>query len=427
MGTIGVLLASLALSAPQLCKEIGEQVDREAKAAPPASLALLAPYFSEETVPILLKRAQAEPSMASIHLYLTLGLARHAEALRQLRQVDAPGPKYQRIGWALGHLALGDAAYSSTVSEALVNSGVPLRRLMAEALAMMEQKRPMNLLYAALKDDDASVRLTAAKIHVHRYSSRARKVLLSLLRDGDEASRLAATEALLSAHYRFGKGRWNQLPVRLRSQAVVASALRRKRLPGHYQLLLHKDDSVRAGAYAAAALNQAFSAVQLKRVSKKAIRYHPDKAPAELAMSLLLMGEPIEDTGLNIVPHKNVPASLEVLWAYGQGGRGRAGLSKFQARSLSVQLNQWLQEEALDQHLEGQALKALAEINPGEGVRLAQSRVTKASGKLLDTIVEILAREALPEDIDPLVQQLSVQKGLTRARILAAAAKVCQR
>jgi hypothetical protein len=427
--TLACLLAlpSTARAGSDACVEVQREIDALASAPEPEVLIALAPHFSPSALDTLLHVARSGPMVTAQGAYLGLGMSRLATGLQRLR-TDVP-PADRRLAWSLAMLAFGDAVATGTISRALVQGPVEQRRMVAEALAMMSQKRPRTILYEALVDDDPQVRLTAAEVHVRFWSHRARRVLIEMLSEKDQARAERAARALFEQDHRFRPEELATLPEGVVAQALVSNAVKRSRVAKSMKTqLMHHKPIVRSSALAALIASGGLDAP--KGVTAWAKRARPkfgEEVDGQAAMAIALKS-PAGGEQLSKLAPAAVPSAAQVLWAFSGAGSPHNQLEPERARSIEQAMEQWIAQGLLDDPTQARVLEAMVSTDAPAGRALARSRAGGAEGRALMTALSILERVGVDEDV-PLLSAAGKKTRDPKVRAAAwrAAAVVCKR
>lgn len=428
----GTLLVVLGLAVPAAGQGLTKRclrVDRAVEAfyrtsMPPEQTVLLAEIAPVGAVAGLMQTARADFGPSGRASYVALGLSRHARVLKQLR--DLPQPKTQeKLGRALGLLALGDATGTGTVSWALINGPVELRRSTAWALSRMEQVRPRRMLFEAMVDPDPEVRLIGAEIHVHRYSRRARKVLRELL-TGPHSARAAA--AMYNAQVGFRAEDLPRLPDHLRGPVLIRlNPPHRKRSPQKLRTrLASKDAFVRAGAFAGLAA-AATPPAMLKRYARTALKSRGVLAEAQLRMSLALLGDAESIETLQALDRDSARAAADVLWAFSSARAPHHRLDAGHAAKIARGVESWMKRGFLEPFREAQMIRALQRAHVPVGVRLSRTRLSGGQGLGLAAALQILSADGRGADSDRILSALPRLGPAITVQALKAARALCAR
>lgn len=425
LGLLGLLLPSGASA--DVCGEVQREIDALAETTEPVVLITLGPHYGSSAIDALLETARTGPPEAARGAYLALGLSRLAPALRAIRAT--PPPKGgDALSWSLAMLALGDAAGTGTISRALLSEPLSTRRMTAEALAKMPQKRPRTILYQGLTDEDPQVRLTAAEVHVRHYSRRARRVLVEMLSSPVEAYRIRAARALAEQRHRFRPEELSALPAPVVGPAFVANAARRGRIAKLARVQLNSSKAeARGAALAALVAIGAESPAAVARWEKRTkARFGPDVSGQAAMASALLGTAGVE--ALDALEPELVPAAAAVLWAFTGAGPPRNRLEPDHAHLLARVVERWIVQGFLDDARQAQVLSAMAAADPLAGLSLARARVLGPEGAALEAALEVMARTAAERDVPALMAAARRAKDpALRAQAWRAASEVCRR
>jgi HEAT repeat protein len=396
--------------------------------APEAEVLIaLAPHFSPVALDALFRIAKNGQMPTAHGAYMALGLSKLATGLQRLR--TEPPPPDRRLSWSLAMLAFGDGVGTTTITRALVHGHLDQRRMVADALAMMPQKRPRTILYEALVDDDPQVRLTAAEVHVRFWSHRARRVLIEMVSDRDQTLAERAARSLFEQDHRFRPEELARLPEAVAAPALVANAVKRVRVANAVRgQLMHAKPLVRSSALAALIAIGGMDAP--KGVNAWAKRARPkfgEEVDGQAAMAIALKNT-VGVEGLTKLAPTAVPSAAQVLWAFSGAGAPHNQLEPDHARSLEAAIETWIAQGLLDDPTQARVLEAMATTDPYAGLALARARVVGAEGRAQTMALNIIARLGGITDVPVLS---SVAKKATNPRVRAAswraASEVCRR
>ncbi len=430
-GFVAILLSlvvpSPAFARPEVCDEVQREIDALALAPEPEVLMTLAPHFSPAAIDALLRTARTAPMTTAHGAYMALGLSRMAIALQRLR-VERPPPD-RRLSWSLAMMALGDVVGTSTITQALLEGDVEVRRLTAEALAIMPQKRPRTILYEALVDDDPQVKLTAAEVHVKWWSARARRVLIDMLSDRDAGRAERAARALFEQDHRFRPDELASLPEGVVAQALVSNAVHRVRVAKAIRgQLMNQKPIVRSSALAALlATGGLDSPASVTRWAKRARPRYGEEVDGQAAMAIALKNAGSVDALEKLEPAA-VPSAAQVLWAFSGAGAPQNQLEPDHARSIEHVMEAWIGQGLLDDPSQARVLQAMATSDPLAGLALARSRMQGPEGRALGEALEIMARIGGDADVPALMAVAKkAHDPKIRASAWRAASEVCKR
>ncbi len=330
-----------------------------------------------------------------------VGLGRQEAALRRIRGFRPRSPDH-RLGRALGLLALGDVTGTGTVTAALAEGRLEVRRAVAAALSAMPATVPRRLSYPALADDDPLVALPLAELHVRRGSRRARVALERLLLE--PAHRAEAGRILLDLGFTVRSAELATLPEDLRRRAAVERLAR----AGPRMHFTDADRAVWSAAFAVAAA-QSMLPSQIEAAAVRLQRRDPDAGAGALAAVALLRGRAAVDW-----PPKGpaAAAAAAVIDAYAR--LPGAVLDDETAGAVQAAVLSWT-VEARDV-----GLLALARLAPGPARSAARSLIGQGSA----AAVAVLARHGGPADASAL---LAVKGPDLLGAAVTAAARVCRR
>jgi hypothetical protein len=397
-------------------------------AAPEAEVLIaLAPHFSPGALDALFRIAKSGQMPTAHGAYMALGLSKLATGLQRLR--TEPPPPDRRLSWSLAMLAFGDGVGTTTITRALVHGHLDQRRMVADALAMMPQKRPRTILYEALVDDDPQVRLLAAEVHVRFWSHRAKRVLIEMVSDRDQTLAERAARSLFEQDHRFRPEELARLPEAVAAPALVANAVKRVRVANAVRgQLMHAKPLVRSSALAALIAIGGMDAP--KGVNAWAKRARPkfgEEVDGQAAMAIALKNT-VGVEGLTKLAPTAVPSAAQVLWAFSGAGAPHNQLEPDHARSLEAAIETWIAQGLLDDPTQARVLEAMATTDPFAGLALARARVVGPEGRAQMMALDIIARLGGSADISVLS---SVAKKATNPRVRAAswraASEVCRR
>lgn len=408
---------------PALCAEVQRVIDRApAEAKSGAALLALAPYLGEAAVDGLLERAVQRRDDV-LESYLALGLSRHASALRALRALPDSADPEQRLGRALGLLALGDGSGSGTIAAALESGSAPIRVRTARGLARLQQMRPKMMLASALEDPEEEVRLAAARALARLEARRVERTLLELRASTSPQIRRAAAAALLERRAQSTLEDAPEAPLHLRlvhrTRALVRG--RRARIAAE---LGAADPLVRASAFAAAALTGEPAAPQLRRLAERARSASPGPSP-EALMALALQGDEAASAELPRLEGADAERAIDVLFAYATLAK-RGELPPERTRALADAALRWL---AAGPSTEGEArvLGAFGRLEPEVGLRLARGRVGSAQGRAARVALDLFGRYGLASDLPLLTARAGAKDTGFDVGALEASARICER
>jgi hypothetical protein len=417
--------------ADDLCRDIARTIDAEAVSTnDPRALMRLAPYVGANAVPALLSRAKGGDEEIAVAAYLAIGLSRHAESLRLLR--DAPRPKSPRVrlGRSLALLAIGDGAESSTISHYLYEGTVGERRFTATSLSLMRQKRPQIMLYSSLEDPDELVRLEAARFLIPTQSVRARRSLIDLFKSGSTAQiRNRAANALLKSGHGFRSEELIQLKPAQRIRATMYDATRGRKislrtLSGQIR---SNDPLTRAAAFAAVALLGAETPAHLKRIEKTLTPKANDVPSPEALVTLALLNDSVSLKALETFDRQGAERAVMVLYAFGVAGNARSQLEPEHAGQIARAVESWMMRMLIGEHDIARALVTMERLDPLAGLLLARTRLLGADGRSQRTAVRVIGRSGSLGDVAPLADLAKRGSPSTRSAALVSAARVCAR
>jgi hypothetical protein len=412
------------------CREIARAIDAEAQdASDPDVMLRLAPFTGVEAAKRLLFRARSAEDELAFYAYLAVGLSRHSEALRLLRDAPRAGSPTKRLGRSLALLALGDGSESATISTALFGGPLADRRRAARALSHMPQKRPRMMLYGALEDADDQVRLSSSRVLFQVESIRARRALLDLFRLRTDAVQKQAVRALLKSGYLFKPDEMAMLTQVQRIQSIVVDAARGRR--SNLKLLgpqiRSTDEVVRGAAFAALALLGPDQAPGLHKAEKLIRAKQNMGANAELSMSLALMNDAQAMGSLDGFDKPAIDHALMVLIAFASVGPPKSQLEPDQAGQLARAIESWIQRGLLDEPQISRAIRSMERCDPLASLKLARTRLSSGPGESLRTAVRLIGRSGSLADIPQLMDIAKKESAGLRSEAFRAAARVCSR
>jgi hypothetical protein len=412
------------------CQQIARAIDTQAaEAEDPDVLIRLAPYLGMDAVRRLLSRAKTGEEGVAFYAYLAVGLSRHSEALRMIRESSRPASQTKRLGRALALLALGDGSDTGTITLSLLQGTAADRRRVARALSFMPQKRPRMMLYGALEDTDSQVRLSSSKVLFQVESIRARRALIDLFRNGSDAEKKRAGRVLLKSGYLFKPDELMMLAPVQRAQSMVLDAVRGRRsnlrLLG--QQIRSNDDAVRTAAFASLALLGTDQTAGLRKAERLIRAKNNPDANAELLMALALMNDPSSMASLESFDRQAAERAVGVLWAFAAAGPPKSQLEPDHAGQLARAIEVWIQRGRLDEPEVARAIRSLERCDPLAGLRLARTRLGGAEGESLRTAVRVIGRSGSVSDVVALMGVAKKDNADLRSDVWRAAARVCRR
>lgn len=427
----GVLLAfaltsAQSVQAQDVCRSVQRTIDVEAASTnDPRALVRLAPSVGAQAVPALIQRTKSADEEIAFSAFLAIGLSRHADALRLLR--DAPRPKSPvvRLGRSLALLAIGDGTETATISHALYEGTVGERRRTAAALAQMRQKRPQLMLFAALEDPDELVRLEAARV-LWSGSARVRRVLTETFKSGSTtAVKSRAASAMLRAGYGFRPEDMASLSASQKMRATIGDAARGRRLSlrSLSAQIRAADPLLRAAAFAAVALAGADSPAQLKKLEKTLM----PKEPIPEAIAALALIDAANVKALETLDRAGIERALAVFYVFTSANLARAQLDPDHAGQIARVAEGWIARDQLDEASVARAIRIMERFDPFAGLLLARARLSSADGKAVRAAVRVIGRSGSLGDLPPLVALAKNSSPQTRSEALRAAARVCAR
>lgn len=410
-----------------VCREVQRTIDVEAASTnDPRALVRLAPSVGAQAVPALIQRTKSTDEEIAFSAFLAIGLSRHADALRLLR--DAPRPKSPvvRLGRSLALLAIGDGAETATISHALYEGTVGERRRTAAALAQMPQKRPQLMLFAALEDPDELVRLEAARV-LWSGSARVRRVLTETFKSGSTTSiKSRAASAMLRAGYGFRPEDMAALTAAQKMRATIGDAARGRRLSlrSLSAQIRSSDPLLRAAAFAAVALaGGADSPAQLKKLEKTLM----PKEPIPEAIAALALIDAGSVKTLETLDRAGIERALAVFYVFSSANLARAQLDPDHAGQLARVAEAWIARGELDETSTARAIRTMERFDPFAGLLLARARLSGEDGRSVRAAVRVIGRSGSLGDLPPLVALAKKSSPQTRSEALRAAARVCAR
>lgn len=411
---------------PSTCDQVVTRIDDAASAlGDPELIVELAPHVTEKAIPALIARARtATTASEAVQVYLAVGLSRHASALSQLLAAPRAEASVTRLGASIARLALGDGSRTATIANALYTGDLEVRRHTALALAQMRQKRPQIMLYDAMKDADAQVRLAAGRVHYPRHSRRARRVLLELLEGGTRAQRDSVAELLVEHRHRFNS--LDVLPDHLRGRAIVQSAVRSRRGVRTLRLQLASRRNIeRRAAFAGLAALSGVSPKTLARIAPKGRGATKEIYAAELTMALALMGDSNAIASLGGLTGDAATAAAEVLDFFAGAPAPYSQLDADHARSLGRSIEAWVVRGTVGQPIQARLLDALMAADPAAAATLARARLAGPPGEGLAAATAVLATTGTKQDVRLLLGLAERQSGRSRVAAYTAAAAIC--
>lgn len=412
--------------AQNVCGNVQRAIDGEAVVTDdPGTLLRLAPHLGAPVLPRLLSRGAKGHDALAFATPIAVGLSRQGDALRLLREASVASPS-DRLGRALGLLAIGDGAETGTIASALEKGSVKDRRRVAHALARFRQRRPEIMLYPALEDPDDEVRFLAAKRLLPLGSTRARRALVDLSRSSSSAFRAKAARALFleGAFVRGEELALLSLEDRVRSLIDEADRGRRSAFRTLAEKSHASDPVLRAAAFAATAMVRAEGAA-LRKLEKTLAPKGLELAPPEALAALALLLEPTALKALEGLDAEGAERAVLVLFAYARAED--AELEPEHAGQLAGVVGGWMDAGKLSDDGASRAIRALAHLDPIAGLMLARRRVRGPEGRGLRAAVRVVGRRGTLSDLADLVD--ASRKWSPRMRVLAlsSAARTCAR
>ena len=382
----------------------------------PLILWSLAPLADERAIGPLVQRIRRVQGHEAVSVSVALGLSRQSEALFALRTFS-PESFEERLGRALGLLALGDASATATIAAAMREAPQPIRLVTAQALAQMMALRPRTLSYGLMSDPDPEVRLWAAKPHLAYGSDRARTVLWELTQSGRPTTSAQAIEALVEAGHRLGGPLPSSLPIRLR---ITAWEMRKG--DHHSPHVLDQDNSVRAAALAVKARKkEPLKATQFKGLRR--LGRLRSEVRGELRMFQALSShQPV--SSLETLEPQMIPGALRVLYGFSTQPAPEKPESSMKLTEL---LEKWVLRGHLEAEAERQAFGALAHLDAQAALDLARSRLPEAQADQALASIWVVARFGGWGDVSALISVLERPERSVRAAALQAALAICHR
>ncbi|MBX2813294.1 MAG: HEAT repeat domain-containing protein [Myxococcales bacterium] len=327
------------------------------------ALWVMVPFANFDETQTLWARFRQASGDEAVVLGVSVGLGRHPGILEILHQYEPNDPS-QRIGRALGLLALGDGSGIQYLQNTLASRDYPMRRVMVSALLQISSARSQGLVDSLLNEADPETRLTIAEAYISSGNPRAQATLVEL--------------------------------VNTPSSSVVAKA--------------------------ASALLRGYSPAEDGRLSNDGREDQPEDtlwSPHEIMRRFVMRGE--NHPALDLPDGQFITEAIHSMtWYAKEGGRLHP-----EPEALGQLVRRWFASGHMLVSSQADGLKALERLAPSQALALARTHLMNPQENVARAAVMVVYQRGNEDDIGALIEVARRSQGMLRAESLRAVYHLC--